>query len=157
MTILIGLQHLCSSCVLAMWTGKAHYFQTKYYMQYMQEPKESFPFPNRCRGILQRVAILPNSPFIWPMLSQNTMQLTASINQHLQGLLAEFLPKAYNALQVGLRWKWYDLMRWKWSTLILMPMGCRGQAFHGGLLQRGSLVKLSCRLFLWRSCHTCWP
>ncbi|XP_034245390.1 protein broad-minded-like [Thrips palmi] len=60
---------------------------------------------DRSRSVLQRVAMLPNGSFIWPMLSQNTTQLAASINQHLQGLLAEFLPKAYHALQgAGIPW-----------------------------------------------------
>lgn len=80
------------------------------------------------------------------MLSQNTMQLTASINQHLQGLLAEFLPKAYNALLVGQ----IDIQP---CTSEIVKIDCpnngfRVRAYLGGLLQRGSLNKLSCRPFL---------
>lgn len=44
--------------------------------------------------------MLPNGPLIWRLLSQDSMQSRASVSQHLQGLIAEYVPKTYNALLV---------------------------------------------------------
>ncbi|XP_026283407.1 protein broad-minded-like isoform X1 [Frankliniella occidentalis] len=60
---------------------------------------------DKSRSILHRVAILPTGSFVWPMVSPNATQPTAAISHHLQSLLAEYVPKAYNfLLEMGIPW-----------------------------------------------------
>ncbi|KAK3922002.1 Protein broad-minded [Frankliniella fusca] len=60
---------------------------------------------DKSRCILHRVAMLPAGSFVWPLLSQSAVQPTASTSQHLQSLLTEYVPRAYNfLLEMGIPW-----------------------------------------------------